>query len=305
MGIEAVREMFFPLPVTFTDDGQLDEPLVRQFVDYYIERGVNALFALGSFGQGPAMDVADRKRALEVVVEQTRGRVPVIAHIGTADTISTIELGRHARSLGVEGVGLVGPYYYKERPLADIIEHFRWVEREVGLPIFFYNNPRYSGYAINPDQLARLVHEVPSVFGTKLAFAGIDQAVQFANALPEGFGIFAIASVLFPGMYAGLTGTCSPTLALHPELGVQLIQLIKERREREALEVQVRIAKYEGVVLKLLEQYGLAVFREGLRMRGFPVRMYPRWPTQPFPDSARDELARALEATGCSVLATA
>jgi dihydrodipicolinate synthase/N-acetylneuraminate lyase len=304
MALDQIRDMFFPLPVTFTEDGQIDEPLVRDFVDYYVERGVNALFALGSFGQGPAMDVAERKQALEIIVDQTRGRVPVVAHVGTADTFSTIELGRHARSLGVEAVGLVGPYYYKERPLADVIEHFRAVEREVGLPIFFYNNPRYSGYAVNPDQLARLVREVPSVFGTKLAFAGIDQGVQFAAALPAGFGIFAIASVLFPGMYAGITGTCSPTLSLHPELGVRLIQLIKAGEVREALDIQVKIAKYEGVVLKLLEQYGLSVFREGLRLRGFPIRLYPRWPTQPFPESARDELARAIEATGCPVYAT-
>ena len=84
-----VRGMFMPLPTVFEEDGSVDDRLMRDLVDYYIDTGVNALFIAGSFGQGPALNSGERMHVTDVVVSQAKKRVPVIIHTGASPCLST------------------------------------------------------------------------------------------------------------------------------------------------------------------------------------------------------------------------
>ncbi len=85
MGHEGVKGMLLPLPTPFDGDGGLDEKLLADMATYYVERGVDSLFLFGSYGQGPAMSVEQRKRGLEAIMARVQGKVPIVVHIGAVD----------------------------------------------------------------------------------------------------------------------------------------------------------------------------------------------------------------------------
>jgi 4-hydroxy-tetrahydrodipicolinate synthase len=147
--------------------------------DFEIAAGINALFLLGSFGQGPVMRTEQRQKFAETIVKHVRGRVPIIIHVGTADVFSTVELGLHAKSLGCDAIGVVGPYYYSDHTEYEIVEHFKEVGSAIGMPLLLYNNAPYSGYDISPAMMGRLKEQVPEIFGTKLSTNSFETALQY------------------------------------------------------------------------------------------------------------------------------
>ena len=104
--MEQVRGVVLPSPTVFREDGSVDETLMRELTDWFVACGVHAFFVLGSYGQGPALHPAERKKVAEIIVQQVKHRVPVVVHIGAVDPFTAIELGKHAQSIGAEAVGV-------------------------------------------------------------------------------------------------------------------------------------------------------------------------------------------------------
>jgi dihydrodipicolinate synthase/N-acetylneuraminate lyase len=288
--MEHVRGIVLPNPTVFLEDGRVDEKLMRDLTEWFVACGVHAFFILGSYGQGPAMNPEERKKVAEIVVQQVKHRVPCIVHIGAVDPFTAIDLGAHAKSIGADAVGHVGPYYYADRSEYEVIEHFKMVDRAVGMPILVYNNPRYSGYNIHPGFMARLVDAVPNIFGAKLAMGSVDEAMAYMKLVKAPFASFALASNLVSAMSVGVAGTISPPLAVTPEIGVELVRAIDAGQAEEALALQKTVIRIHDIFLRLAGAFGRTVYAEAMRLRGFDVKMYPRWPSQPLSREARDEL---------------
>jgi dihydrodipicolinate synthase/N-acetylneuraminate lyase len=293
-GTDAIRGMLLPIPTPFDGQGEIDEPMFRDLTQFYLEKGVNAFFVGGSYGQGPAMRQEQRKRAAEIVAEEVGGRVPLVIHIGTVDPYSAIDLGLHARQLGAAAVGIVGPYYYSDRSQDEVVLHFKMVDAAVQLPVFVYNNPAYQGYAITPPFMKRLVDEVPRIFGAKLAMGTLEQAKEYIRLIP-GFAPFSLANGLWPGLKEGLRGTVSPPLTLAPEVGVDLIRAVDQGRDAEAAALQEKATEINDELLRLMKLYGRAPYAEGLRAIGFPIKEYPRWPTVEVGEADKQRLADMLK----------
>ena len=105
--MDQIRGMVLPLPTVFDHAGQIDKPVMRQMIDYYVASGINAIFIGGSMGQGMALTQEERKALFELSVEAVNGRVPVLAHVGTADPYTTIDLGKHALKVGANALAIV------------------------------------------------------------------------------------------------------------------------------------------------------------------------------------------------------
>lgn len=292
---ERIQGMLLPLPTPFQGNGELDEGLLQEMARFYVKAGVNALFLLGSYGQGPAMPHEMRKRATEQVVKAVGGQVPIVVHIGAVDPYTSQELGQHAKTCGADAVALVGPYYYADRSETEIIEHIRMVDQAIAMPLFFYNNPRYQGYSVTPSFLSHIQEAVPRLFGVKLAMGTIDEALQYRTALGPEFKLFALASSLYPGLKVGLAGTVSPPLTMAPELGIALMQAVSQGEDAVAGKLQQAVIQFHAPVLRLSKTLGRAIYREGLRHIGFPVKEYPRWPTVEVPPAAREEIHNAID----------
>lgn len=296
--VSAIRGMVMPVPTPFLEDGEVDERLFEELLDFYLATGVQALFINGSYGQGPAMSVEQRKKSAEIAVKRANRRIPVIIHVGAVDPYTSSDLGRHARSIGADAIAIVGPYYYSDHNEYEVIEHFRIVDQATGLPALVYNNPQYSGYNITPALMARLREAVPRLFGSKLAKGTISEAQRYLNAVGKDFSLFAPASNIFPGMLVGIKGTISPPLSVAPEIGVRLVDAIDKRDWEKATIDQVKILDFLAANDPLFSQFGRSSQCEALRLRGFNVKKFPRWPAKPLTEEALRTIRSSLERLG-------
>ena len=162
-----IRGVLLPIITPFDEKVRVDEQLMRQLVDFHIGAGVQGLFVLGSTGQGPAMTMEERKQAAAIALDQAKSRVPVVIHVGTADAGSTVELAEHAAAHKADAVAIVPPYYYSDHTEYEIIAHYKAVAKAVPLPIFIYENPKYSGISIPPGLAVRMKEQVPALKGNQ------------------------------------------------------------------------------------------------------------------------------------------
>jgi dihydrodipicolinate synthase/N-acetylneuraminate lyase len=297
--------ILLPLITPFDHQGELDEPVLRELIEFQVKSGVHGLFALGSAGQGPVMTIAQRKRAAAAAIDQVKGRIPVVIHVGCADTESTIELALHAKSLGTSAIAVVPPYYYSDHTDFEILEHFKAVDTALGgeVPLYFYDNPLYTGIHLTPGMVERYSEAVPSFCGIKAAFVGVEELLDYIRRMPSEFGVFS-GSVfnLAATVPLGLKGAVHPPTSFLPELCVALWDAIRNERWRETFELQRRLSDFVGV-LGNFKSKGRGVQAAIARMRGFPIQRYPRWKVEELSANDRKILEEALEKTGVALKA--
>src|SRR6185437_17162042 len=128
------------LATPFAENGSVDERALRSLVDWQIAEGVHFLVPCGSTGEAATMTAAEHRRVVEIVVDQTRGRVPVVAGAGSNDTRKAIALSKEMCAAGATHLLHVSPMYNKP-PQRGIIAHFRAIADAVDLPVIVYNVP--------------------------------------------------------------------------------------------------------------------------------------------------------------------
>jgi dihydrodipicolinate synthase/N-acetylneuraminate lyase len=285
-----------PIITPFDEKGRVDERIMRELVDFHIAAGVHGLFVLGSTGQGPAMSIDERKQAAAVALDQARSRVPVVIHVGTADAQSTVELADHAAANSADAVAIVPPYYYSDHTEFEIVAHYKAVAKAVPLPIFIYENPKYSGISVSPGMALRMKEQVPSLKGIKVAY-GQGALLEYVRLLPD-VAVFTGNADLFGLVPFGLAGMINPPTSFVPELCVELFKALDVKDYPRAVEAQKRVDTAARLVAAELRKYGRVPLREVFRMRGFDVKRFPKWETEPMPLEARDRLSRALKEAG-------
>jgi 4-hydroxy-tetrahydrodipicolinate synthase len=164
---ERVQGLWIAIPTPFDDAGRsVDEERLAASVEHYVEAlGVDGIFCGGVMGEFWALTLAERKRVHELVADQVRGRVPVMAQVGDHVFADTVELCEHAQRQGIE-FGIAMNPYYPPSPPDELVRH--WYERLAAattLPMFLFNTA-YSGYALGPELIAELA-ELPDVCGVK------------------------------------------------------------------------------------------------------------------------------------------
>jgi dihydrodipicolinate synthase/N-acetylneuraminate lyase len=291
-----IRGVLLPIITPFDEQVRIDEPIMRQLVDFHIKAGVQGLFVLGSTGQGPAMTTEERKQAAAVALDQAKSRVPVVIHVGTADTGSTVELAEHAAAHKADAVAIVPPYYYSDHTDYEIIAHYEAVHKAVSLPIYIYENPKYSGISISPGLAVRIKEKVPALRGIKVAY-GQGALLEYVRLLPD-VSVFTGNADLFGLVPFGVAGMINPPTSFVPELCVALFKALDEKDYPRAVEAQKRVDTAARLVGSRLRRYGRAPLQEVFRMRGFAVKRFPKWETEQMPKQEIAELERELREAG-------
>src|SRR5947208_14327610 len=214
-----IRGVLLPIITPFDERARIDEEVMRELVDFHIGAGVQGLFVLGSTGQGPAMSVEERKKAAAVALDQARSRVPVIIHVGTADTESTVELAEHAAAHKADAVAIVPPYYYSDHTEYEIVAHYKAVAKAVALPLFIYENPKYSGISVPPGFALRMKEQIPALKGIKVAY-GQGALLEYVRLLPD-VSVFTGNADLFGLVPFGLAGMINTPTSFVLELGAE------------------------------------------------------------------------------------
>jgi 4-hydroxy-tetrahydrodipicolinate synthase len=165
MGASIPKGVIPPMTTPFRQDGEIALGLVSRQVEWLIEAGVHGVAAGGSTGEGHTLDPSEFGNLIAATVEAACGRVPVIAGIIVDSTRDAIRRGHQVRDFGIAALQ-VTPVHYLFRPDDEaMVEHFRHIADETGLPVIIYNVVPWS--YLSPALLTRIMHEVPLVVGVK------------------------------------------------------------------------------------------------------------------------------------------
>jgi 4-hydroxy-tetrahydrodipicolinate synthase len=196
------------LVTPFTRDGALDEPAVRRLARRQIEAGIHFLVPCGTTGETPTLSPQERRRVVEIVAEEARGRVPVLAGAGGYDTREVIHAAQEMGRAGATGILSVTPYYNKPTQ-EGLYQHFRAIADAVPLPIVVYNVPGRTGCNVEPGTIVRLA-EIPNIVGVKEASGNMTQICEICRAVPEAFIVLSGDDALtLPVMSVGGRGIIS------------------------------------------------------------------------------------------------
>jgi 4-hydroxy-tetrahydrodipicolinate synthase len=177
------------LATPFSSNGAIDEAALRRFVDWQIDEGMDFLVPCGSTGEAATMSLAEHRRVVEVVAEQARGRVPVVAGAGSNDTVKAIALSRQLKDAGATHLLHVAPMYSRP-PQRGMALHFRQIADAVDLPIILYNVPSRTGCNIEASTTIELASH-PRIVGTKEASGVLAQITDIIVGRPDGFAVLS------------------------------------------------------------------------------------------------------------------
>lgn len=291
------RGVLIPVITPFHEDSSVDEETLRQLVDFYFTAKVHGLFALGSSGQGPALSESERKAVAEIVIDQAAGRTPVIIHVGCADTPTTVALAKHANEIGAAAIGVIPPYYYNDAPQSAILEHYRKVAKACPLPIYIYENPKYCGISIAPNFGVTLKQEVPTIKGIKVSYG--DGAMEdYVKLFPDDVSVFTGNADIFGLVPFGIAGMINPPTSSVPELTVALYEALAEKDYAKGAELQAKVTQITQMFISTQKKYGRGTIAETFRLRGLPVKRFPRWETAPLPQEAIDGMRAVYRDVG-------
>jgi len=197
-------------------EGALDEKALRRLVDFQIEGGVSGLVPVGTTGESPTLDPEECKRVIRIVVEQARGKVPVIAGAGSNSTSEAIHYAKDAKESGADATLQVGPYYNKPTS-QGFLGHFRAIADAVDLPLIVYNIQGRTGKNIdNPTMLELAQHR--NIVAVKEASGDIGQIMELIAKKPAEFTVLSgDDNLVFPIMALGGRGVISVVSNLVPQ----------------------------------------------------------------------------------------
>jgi 4-hydroxy-tetrahydrodipicolinate synthase len=173
----------------FTSSGAVDEAGVRRLARRQIDQGVHFLVPCGTTGETPTLSEAEKRRVVELVVEEAAGRVPVMAGAGGYDTKEVVHAAREMQKAGATGLLSVTPYYNKPTP-EGLFQHFSAVADATPLPIVLYNVPGRTGCNMDASTVARLA-TIPHIVGVKEASGNIQQMAEVLRAVPPDFRVLS------------------------------------------------------------------------------------------------------------------
>ena len=196
------------LVTPFDSEGAVDEAAVRRLARRQIDAGIHFLVPCGTTGETPTLSAKERRRVVELVVEEAAGAVPVLAGAGGYDTRTVVEAALDMEAAGAQGLLSVTPYYNKPTP-EGLFRHYQAIAHATPLPIIVYNVPGRTGCNVTPPTLARLA-SLSTVVAVKEASGDITQISEVCRLLPSDFIVLSGDDAMtLPAMAVGARGLIS------------------------------------------------------------------------------------------------
>jgi 4-hydroxy-tetrahydrodipicolinate synthase len=169
----------------FQENGSLDEGTLRKLVQRQIEQGIDFLVPCGTTGESPTLSRDEHLRVVAITIEESSGKVPVLAGAGGNNTHEVIELARECQNLGADGILSVTPYYNKATQ-EGLYRHYKAIAASVRIPIILYSVQGRTAVNIEPSTVVRLA-EIENIIGIKEASGNITQIAEIVNRVPDEF----------------------------------------------------------------------------------------------------------------------
>jgi len=226
-----------PALITPFSDGLVDETAFRRLVSWQISEGSHGLVPVGTTGESATLSHAEHRRVVEICIDETKGRVPVVAGAGSNSTAEAIALTKHAKEAGADAVLSVAPYY--NRPTQEgLYRHFATIADAVDIPIVVYNIPARSAVEISVETMARL-SRVANIIGIKDATANLARPSRERLVCAAGLRYLSGEDATALGYMAhGGHGCISVTANVAPRLCAAFQEACMAGNYARALEIQ-------------------------------------------------------------------
>ena len=217
----------------FNADGSVRYDQIPAHIDWIIAEGANALSPLGSSGEFPVMELADRKRVLEAVLSANNGRVPVLAGTHCYSTRHTIELSKHAQQAGADALLIVPPFYMSPT-VSQTMDHFRRIAEAVDIPVVLYHNIPLTNIDLRTQHLVKLFEE-GAIGGVKMSNPEPDRICQLLADTEGKLIVYCgIDNVAFEGLCHGAHGWISGIPSMVPRAARRMYDAIAVRNDLPA-----------------------------------------------------------------------
>ncbi len=228
------------LVTPFTKNGDMDEAAVRRLGRRQIDAGIHFLCPCGTTGENPTLTAAERLRMIEILVDESHGKVPILAGAGGYDTRELIHAAGEMARRGVSGFLSVTPYYNKPTQ-EGLYQHYRAFAESTPLPIVVYNVPGRTGVNVDVSTLARLA-TIPNIIGVKEASGNVSQMCEIVRAVPSDFIVLSGDDALtLPLMAVGGHGIISVAGNEIPAEMVKMVEAAERNDFAAARAVHARI----------------------------------------------------------------
>lgn len=292
--LEKFKGIFMALYSAYDDNGNVSQERARQLTRYYIQKGVKGLYVGGSSGEGILQNENERKLMLEAVMSEARGKLTVIAHIGSNSTVESVRLAKHAKSLGVDAVSSIPCVYYGFSPKA-IQRHWEEMINATDLPFIIYHIPQTTRFNLHMSLFEHMASN-EKVIGIKCSSESTFELQQFkyhGTRVKNGeFIVFNGPDEQFvAGRMIGADSGIGGTYGVMPELFMKLDELIKNNEIEKARELQNEVNE---IICKLLSGPSLyGVCKYILELRGIKTGS-PRLPMLPIETDEQKEFCSKI-----------
>ncbi len=266
-----IEGIFCPNVVPFNEDRSINEHELRRYVSWLIEKGVSGLYPNGSTGEFIRLSFAERIRVVEIVADEAKGRVPILAGAAEPNVDLVLEACRRYADLGCQAVSVTGPYYYKVSQ--ESIEHyFRELAAHSPIDILIYNIPQFSN-EVSLEVVKRLAMDCPRIVGTKDSSRDMPRFMDTLNEVksqrPDFVCLIGCEEILLPSLLMGGDGGTIATSGVAPEAVMKLYHSFRAGDLPEAKRIQFKLLE----LIKTMFAVGNFPegFREGVALRGFAI----------------------------------
>ena len=268
--LQPIAGIFTPNMVPLDEHGEINEAELRRYIDWLIDRGVHGLYPNGSTGEFTRFTAEERRRIVQIVCDQARGRVPVLAGAAEANVKETLKACEAYHACGARSVAIVSPIYYKLSP-ESVYAYFREIARHTPIDVTLYNIPMFAS-PIDVPTIQRLA-EFPRIVGIKDSSGDISFMLRMMAAVqpvrPDFVFLTGWEAALLPMLLIGCQGGTNATSGVIPEVTRKIFDLTAAGQIEAARRLQFRLIELFDVLV-----YG-ADFPEAIRMsielRGFKL----------------------------------
>jgi 2-dehydro-3-deoxy-D-pentonate aldolase len=266
-----LQGIFTPNLVPFDDHGNIQEGELRRYIDWLIERGVHGLYPNGSTGEFTRFTPEERRRIVEIIADQTRGRVPILAGAAEANVKETLAACEFYANLGVRAVAIVAPFYYKLSS-SSVYAYFKEIGDNTPIDVTLYNIPMFAS-PIDVPTVQRLSEECERIVAIKDSSGDLPHMIRMMQAVrpnrPEFAFLTGWDAALMPMLLIGCDGGTNASSGVVPEMTRKLYDLTMSTQLDEARKLQYDLVTlFDTMIYSAEFPEG---FREAVGLRGFQM----------------------------------
>ena len=266
---------------------------LRRVVDRNIDGGVHGVVACGSTGEFTTLSGAERRLVVETVIDQTAGRVPVVAQTGAQSTAEAIELSQHAEKAGASVLMVVTPYY-EPLSIEETMLYLRTVADSVTIPVMLYNLPVATGVNMTPELVGELARQVENIQYVKDTTGDLAQAGKLIHHYGDVISTFVgWDSLLLAALTEGAAGVMAGTANIIP---AELVSIHAALAGRDLDRARAEWERLYPLLDAIMSAPFVSAVKAALNATGFTVGdpRRPILPLDPESTAAITRLAAAL-----------